>query len=62
MNVLPKIRVLVVEDHPIVRDGISAIINQQNDLNVVGQAANELVRSDTNQWIPIEIRIKLHVQ
>jgi len=39
MNVLPNIRVLVVDDHPIVRDGISAIVDHQHDLDVVGQAA-----------------------
>jgi DNA-binding NarL/FixJ family response regulator len=40
MNVQPNIRVLVVDDHPLVRDGISAIIDHQHDLDVVGQAAN----------------------
>jgi DNA-binding NarL/FixJ family response regulator len=40
MNVRPHIKVLVVDDHPIVRDGISAIVDHQHDLDVVGQAAN----------------------
>jgi two-component system NarL family response regulator len=40
MNVRPNIKVLVVDDHPIVRDGISAIVDHQHDLDVVGQAAN----------------------
>lgn len=40
MNVLPNISVLVVDDHPLVRDGISAIVDHQHDLDVVGQAAN----------------------
>ena len=40
MNVQANITVLVVDDHPVVRDGISAIIDHQEDLNVVGQAAN----------------------
>jgi two-component system, NarL family, response regulator len=40
MNLLPNVKVLVVDDHPLVRDGISAIIDYQDDLEVVGQAAN----------------------
>ena len=40
MNVQPNISVLVVDDHPLVRDGISAIVDHQHDLDVVGQAAN----------------------
>lgn len=40
MNALSNIRVLVVDDHPLVRDGISAIVDHQSDLDVVGQAAN----------------------
>src|ERR1700733_5379667 len=33
-----KIRVLVVDDHPIVRQGLSQLINQEPDLMVCGQA------------------------
>jgi DNA-binding NarL/FixJ family response regulator len=41
-----NIRVLVVDDHPIMRVGIAAIINAQPDMKVVGQAgtAAEAVR------------------
>ncbi|MGA2653287.1 MAG: response regulator transcription factor [Terracidiphilus sp.] len=34
------IRVLIVDDHPIVRMGISGIVNSQSDMFVAGQAAN----------------------
>jgi DNA-binding NarL/FixJ family response regulator len=34
-----KIRVFCVDDHPIVRDGIAAIINLQPDMRLVGSAA-----------------------
>ncbi|MBO9716271.1 MAG: response regulator transcription factor [Pseudoxanthomonas sp.] len=36
----PAIRVLVVDDHAIVRDGISALLNRQADMQVVGEATN----------------------
>jgi two-component system NarL family response regulator len=34
------IRVLIVEDHAVVRDGLAAMLNLQPDLTVVGQAGN----------------------
>lgn len=36
----PLIRVLVVDDHVMVRDGISALLNRQPDMEVIGEAAN----------------------
>ena len=35
-----KARVLVVDDHPLVRQGLVQVINQQNDLVVSGEAVS----------------------
>ena len=34
------IRILVADDHPVVRDGLAAMLSTQPDFEVVGQAAN----------------------
>jgi len=36
----PPIRVLVVDDHAMVRDGISALLNRQADMEVIGEASD----------------------
>jgi DNA-binding NarL/FixJ family response regulator len=33
-----KIQVLIVDDHPVVRDGLVTIVNHERDMNVCGQA------------------------
>lgn len=35
-----KIRVLVADDHAVVREGICALVNLQNDMLIVGEAVN----------------------
>jgi DNA-binding NarL/FixJ family response regulator len=35
-----RIRILCVDDHPLVRDGIAYAIQKQNDMELVGQAGN----------------------
>lgn len=34
------IRVVLADDHPVVRDGLAAIINQQPDMQVIGEAGD----------------------
>lgn len=34
----PKIRVLVVDDHPVLRDGVAAVLENQSDMTMVGEA------------------------
>ena len=34
------IRILAVDDHPLVRDGISGLVGVQPDMTVVAEAAN----------------------
>lgn len=36
----PKIRVVLADDHPVVRDGLAAMINQQSDMSVVAEAGD----------------------
>src|SRR5258708_26115423 len=37
---MAKIRVLIIDDHAIVRDGLGMVINPQPDMEVVGEAAD----------------------
>jgi DNA-binding NarL/FixJ family response regulator len=37
---MPKIRVLIADDHAIVREGVKALINMAEDMEVVGEAAD----------------------
>lgn len=37
---MPEIRVLVVDDHAILRDGIRSLLERQDDMKVIGEAAN----------------------
>jgi DNA-binding NarL/FixJ family response regulator len=36
---MSNIRILVADDHPIVREGLIAILDTQEDFEVVGEAA-----------------------
>ena len=43
MNAEPKpIRILTVDDHPLLREGIAALVASQSDMKVVGEASNGL--------------------
>jgi DNA-binding NarL/FixJ family response regulator len=35
----PKIRILIADDHPLLREGVVAVVDQQPDMEVVGEAA-----------------------
>ena len=39
-NQTPKLKVLLVDDHPITRQGMKALVNQQPNLEVCGEADN----------------------
>ena len=47
MRNMGKIRVLVVDDHPIVREGICALLAVVGDMAVVAEAANGSEAIDT---------------
>ena len=36
----PSIRILVVDDHPIIRQGIGALVATQSDMSIIAEASN----------------------
>ena len=44
--VMTEIKVLIVDDHAVVRDGLTTMLDRQEDLSVVGEAANGLEAID----------------
>lgn len=36
----PSIRILIIDDHPIVRDGLQAVLETQPDFKIIGEAGN----------------------
>lgn len=47
MNTAEKTKIFIVDDHPIVREGLAQLINQEEDLTVAGEAedATETLKS-----------------
>ena len=45
---VPTIRVLTVDDHPLLREGIGAVVGRQADMAIVGEAANGV--EAVQQW------------
>lgn len=41
-----KIKVLIVDDHPMLRNGLVSLVNEQEDMTVVGEATNGSVAID----------------
>jgi DNA-binding NarL/FixJ family response regulator len=57
-----KIRIVIADDHPVVREGISLILGLQSDLEVVGEAADglqviELVNEKKPDLVLIDLRM-----
>lgn len=43
---MPKLRILLADDHAVLRDGLRALVNAQEDMEVVGEANNGKTASE----------------
>lgn len=57
-----KIRVIIADDHPIVRDGLRKLLNLEEDVQVIGEAADgrellDIVKQDNPDIILLDLRM-----
>ena len=63
-NSLPEKKILIVEDHPVVREGIVALLKAEAHLSICGQATNayqvkELAQSTSPDLILLDLVLGL---
>jgi hypothetical protein len=49
---MPKLRILLADDHAVVREGLKALINAQPGMEVVGEAADGVDRGTGTGTLP----------
>lgn len=59
---MKDISVVVIDDHPVVRQGIQSLLSQYNDINVIGEAENsasalDLINQDIPDVVLLDIRL-----
>jgi DNA-binding NarL/FixJ family response regulator len=57
-----KLRIFLVDDHPIVRHGLKALINPEKDMEVIGESGDAnsallLVQNDCPDMIIVDIQL-----
>ncbi|MGH9392230.1 MAG: response regulator, partial [Vicinamibacteria bacterium] len=57
MSLEVKRKVLIVDDHPIVRQGLTQLISQESDLEVVGEADNSRTAIEAVQRLSSDVVI-----
>ena len=58
----PKIRILVADDHPVVRDGIISIVEVEKDMSVVAQASDGVEAVDfVKKFLPDIVLLDLRM-
>jgi DNA-binding NarL/FixJ family response regulator len=57
-----KIRVVIADDHPIVRDGLRKLLSIEKDIDVVGEAADgQQLLDHMDEWLPDVILLDLRM-